>query len=126
MTGQVAAGLRRAARRGARTAAFLGYFSLLFLRANLAVAWEIVTPGSGLAPAVVRLPLRSRTPLEIVSLAHLISLTPDTLVLEVDTAPPALLIHGMHAGDPATFLAGLTHLEDRLLAVLRPAGGGTR
>jgi multicomponent Na+:H+ antiporter subunit E len=126
VTGPVTARLRRAARRGARTVAFLGYYSLLFLRANLAVAWEIVTPGSGLAPAVVRLPLRSRTPLEIVSLAHLISLTPDTLVLEVAADPPVLLIHGMHAGDPATFLAGLTHLEDRLLAVLRPAGGGTR
>lgn len=126
MTGRVTAGLRRAARRGSRTAAFLGYFTLLFLRANLAVAWEIVTPGSGLAPAVVRLPLRSRTPLEIVTLAHLISLTPGTLVLEVAAEPPALLVHGMHAGDPAAFLAGLTHLEDRLLAVLRPAGGGTQ
>lgn len=104
----------------------MGYFSLLFLRANLAVAWEIVTPGSGLAPAVVRLPLRSRSPLEIVSLTHLISLTPGTLVLEVATAPPVLLVHGMHAGDPAVFLAALGGLEDRLLAVLRPAGGGAQ
>lgn len=126
MTGQVTARLRRAARRIARAAAFLGYFSLLFVRANLAVAWEIVTPGSGLAPAVVRLPLRSRTQLEIVSLAHLISLTPGTLALEVGTEPPVLLVHGMHAGDPAALVATLTSLEDRLLAVLRPAGEGPR
>ena len=123
MTGPVTARLRRAARRGAATIAFLAYFTLLFLRANLKVAWEIITPGSALAPAVVWLSLRSRTPLEITSLAHLITLTPGTLVLEAATEPPALLVHGMHAAGPAAFHAALTALEARLLAVLRPAGG---
>lgn len=123
MTGPLTARLRRAARRGSRAIAFLGYFSLLFLRANLKVAWEIITPGSGLAPAVVWLPLHSRTPLEITSLAHLITLTPGTLVLEAAAAPPALLVHGMHAADPGAFRAELADLETRLLAVLRPPGG---
>lgn len=123
MTGPVTVRLRRAARRGMRAAAFVGYFSSVFLRANLAVAWEIITPGSGLAPAVVWLPLRSRTPAEITSLAHLITLTPGTLVLEASSAPPALLVHGMHAADPAVFLGTLADLETRLLAVLRPPGG---
>ncbi|MGE5291109.1 MAG: Na+/H+ antiporter subunit E [Micromonosporaceae bacterium] len=123
MTGPVTARLRRAAHRGLQAIAFLGYFSLMFLRANLKVAREIITPGSGLAPAVVWLPLHSRTPLEITSLAHLITLTPGTLVLEARTAPPALLVHGMHAADPDAFLTALTGLENRLLGVLRPAGG---
>lgn len=125
MSRPLTAGLRRAAHRGWRAIAFLGYFSLLFLRANLKVAWEIITPGSGLAPAVVWLPLRSRAPLEITSLAHLISLTPGTLVLEAAADPPALLVHGMHAADPGAFLTALADLESRLLAVLRPAGGDT-
>lgn len=122
MTGRITARLRRAPLRTWRTVAFLGYYSRVFLLANLVVAREIVTPGSGLAPAVLELPLRSRTPLEIASIAHLIALTPGTLVLEVRTTPPTLFVHGMHASDPDRFLDRLTDLEERLLTVVRPAG----
>lgn len=97
-----------------RAVAFLGHYLRLFLVANAVVAWEILTPGSGLAPAVVELPLRARTTLEVTVLAYLILLTPGTLVLEV--RPDALLVHGMHATD---LLERLEDLQDRLLAVLR-------
>jgi multicomponent Na+:H+ antiporter subunit E len=117
---------RLALGRAVRAAAFAGYFTLLFLRANAAVVWEIVTPRSRLAPAVVWLPLRSRTAQEITTLAYLINLTPGTLVLEASEVPPVLLIHGMHAGDPAAFLATLAHLEDRMLGVARRPGGDAR
>lgn len=121
MTG--AGGVRRAAVRAARAAAFLGYYGRTFLVANLTVAWEIVTPGSGLAPAIVELRLRARTPFEIVAMAHLVALTPGTLVIEVRTDPPTLFVHGMHAADPGELLDTLGDLERRLLTVLRPAGG---
>jgi multicomponent Na+:H+ antiporter subunit E len=96
---------------------FLGHYTRLFLRANLTVAREIVTPGSGLAPAIVALPLRSETTLEVASIAHL---TPGTFVPEVHVNPTALFVHGMHAPDPDLFRAELIDLENRLLAGLRP------
>lgn len=122
MSGRVWRRLERAVVRSVRTVAFLGHYGRLFLMANLIVAREIITPGRGLAPAIVELPLRSRTRLEIASIAHLITLTPGTLVLEVRVNPPALYVHGMHAADPNRFRAQLTDLENRLLAVLRPEG----
>ncbi|MFB9838126.1 Na+/H+ antiporter subunit E [Actinoallomurus acaciae] len=124
MTGRPPPPARRAAVRAARAVAFLGHFTRLFLQANVTVAWEIITPGSGLAPAIVELPLRARTTLEVIVLAHLIMLIPGTLVIEARTDPPTLFVHGMHAPDPAYFIDRLHDLEDRLLAVLRPAGGG--
>lgn len=123
MNGRLPAMARRAAVRAARAAAFLGHFTRLFLRANATVAWEIVSPGSGLAPAIVELPLRARTTLEIAVLAHLIMLIPGTLVIEARTDPPTLFVHGMHAPDPDHVIDRLRDLESRLLAVLRPAGG---
>ncbi|AOT62171.1 MULTISPECIES: Na+/H+ antiporter subunit E [Streptomyces] len=119
-----AARLRRAAAVCGRAVPFLLYYGRYFLHANAVVAWEIVSPGSRLAPVITRLPLRSRTPWEIAALAHLVSLAPGTLVLEARTAPPELLVHGMHAEDPRRFLATLRDLEDRLLAVVRPAEAG--
>ncbi|MEV5743875.1 Na+/H+ antiporter subunit E [Microbispora rosea] len=106
--------------RGAR---FLVYYTRLFLWANVIVAWEIVTPGSGITPAIVSLPLRARTPAEITVLAHLITLTPGTIVIEAGDDPPALLVHGMHAGTVEDFRSRLRDLETRLLAVLRTHGG---
>lgn len=118
--------LRRAAVRSAAAVAFLGHFSRLFLRANAVVAWEIITPGCGLAPAIVALRLRCRTGWETAALAHLITLTPGTLVLEVRAEPPTLYVHGMHAADADHFLDQLADLEHRLLAVLRPGEGSRR
>ena len=123
MTGRFAARTRRAVVRTARAAAFLGSYTWTFLHANATVAWEIITPGSGLAPAIVELPLRARTRAEITVLVHLITLTPGTLVLQVRTDPPTLFVHGMHAPDPDHFIDQLRDLENRLLAILRPSEG---
>ena len=123
MSRTVTGPLRRAAVRSVRTAGFLLHYGRQFLWANAEVAREIATPGSTLAPAVVELPLRGHRPLETAALAHLISLTPGTLVLEVRADPPALLVHGMHAADRDHFRDQLADLENRLLAVTRPTGG---
>ncbi|HZG88777.1 MAG TPA: Na+/H+ antiporter subunit E [Pseudonocardia sp.] len=118
MSGPVA----RAARRARRIVAFAGWFGWQFLRANAVVAREILTPGQGLAPVIVEIELRCRTPLEIASTIALITLTPGTMALTLREDPPRLAVHGMHAADVEAFRAGLHELEDRLLAALRPVG----
>lgn len=113
---------RRAALRVWRTVVLVLFYTRFFLRSNVEVIVEVLTPGSGLAPAVVRLPLRSRTVLEIATMAHLISLSPGALVLEARADPPELYVHGMHVADPKGFLAELGGLEERLLGAMRPVG----
>lgn len=121
MTSATAAGLpRRTALRAYRIAAFAGHFAVRFLKSNVVIAWEILTPRSRLAPVIVELPLRCRTSPEISTFANLISLTPGTLTLEIVTDPPALYVHGTHAAEPEEFLDELRDLEDRLLAAWRP------
>ncbi|WP_157963845.1 Na+/H+ antiporter subunit E [Actinocorallia populi] len=114
--------LRRTVLRGRRTAAFAFFYARFFLRSNVEVVVEVITPGSGLAPAVVELRLRARTVLEVATMAHLITLSPGALVLEARADPPVLYVHGMHLADPEAFLAELGELEERLLRVMRPVG----
>ncbi|HWG97750.1 MAG TPA: Na+/H+ antiporter subunit E [Pilimelia sp.] len=111
----------RGVRRAGRLLRFAGYFGGRLVVANLVVAREILTPGSGLAPGIVDLPLRCRTPVETALLANLISLTPGTLTVAITGDPPTLYVHGMHAADPALFRRQLQEMEDRLLAAVRPA-----
>jgi multicomponent Na+:H+ antiporter subunit E len=115
---------RRAAVRTGRVLRFVLWFGWQFLRSNAAVAWEILTPGQQLEPAVVELELRCRTPLEIALMAGLVTLTPGTLALSTREDPPRMAVHGMHAGDVDAFRAQLRELEDRMLAALRPVGEG--
>lgn len=111
---------RRALARSRRIAVFAGHYLLRFLHANYEVAKEIVTPGRGLAPAIVEVPLRSRTAFEIASYMSLVSLTPGTVALALSEDRSRLAVHGMHARDPDGFRAELQTLEDEMLAAWRP------
>lgn len=113
---------RRTVIRTRRIVGFAIYFAWEFLLANVEVLREILSPRARSAPAIIAVPLRCRTSLEIVSLANLITLTPGTLTMEVAYEPATLYVHGMFVHDPAEFLASLHDLEARLLAVLRPVG----
>jgi multicomponent Na+:H+ antiporter subunit E len=113
---------RRALLRSRRVGVFAGAYLLRFLRANVEVAREIVTPGDGLAPAIVELPLSSRTPFEIATYMSLVSLTPGTVALALSEDRSRLVVHGMHAADPDAFRADLRELEQQMLAAWRPVG----
>ncbi|GIJ10111.1 Na+/H+ antiporter subunit E [Micromonospora andamanensis] len=122
MSGTVMTVVRRTTVRTRRVLRFAGYFAVRLVQANLAVAWEILTPGSALAPAVVRVPLRAATDTEVAAVALAVSLTPGTLTLGVHREPTAALsVHGMYAADPVAFRREVAELEWRLLAALRPA-----
>ncbi|MEU0078185.1 Na+/H+ antiporter subunit E [Micromonospora tulbaghiae] len=111
----------RLLRRTIRIMRFVGYFAVQLVQANLVVVREIVTPGSGLCPAIVRIQLRARTDDEIVWMVLFVGLTPGTLPLAIDRSAPALFVHGMHVHDETAFRLRLATLEDRLLSALRPA-----
>lgn len=119
--GETAAGpLRRALVRLWRLVALVGYFSYEFVVSNLMVLREIYRLRPRAAPALLEIPLRCRTRLEIVSLGNLVGLTPGTLTIEAVLDPPTLYVHGMFASDPAAFRQQLARLEDYLLGALRP------
>lgn len=100
---------------------FVVFFTWEFLRANWQVLQEVLRIRRTIEPALIEVPLRSRTALEIVSIANLTTLTPGTLTIEVAEDPPMLYVHGMFAGDPEAFAATVHRVENRLLAWMRPA-----
>ncbi|MFN3712102.1 MAG: Na+/H+ antiporter subunit E [Alcanivoracaceae bacterium] len=98
-------------------------FALFFLRemlkANLRVAWDVVTPTHHMRPAVIAVPLDARTEGEIALVANLISLTPGTLTLDISSDHKVLYIHVMYLDDLDEVRAQIKDFEARVLALLR-------
>lgn len=85
---------------------------------NIVVARHVITPRPRAVPGIVRVPLRSGRPGDMSMLTALVTLTPGTLVLEVERTPPALYVHGLDAGDPEVLRRQVQETESRMLAVL--------
>jgi multicomponent Na+:H+ antiporter subunit E len=99
---------------------FVLYFLWELLKANLRVAFDIVTPKHYMRPGILALPLDAETDMEITILANTISLTPGTLSLEVSADRKTLYIHHMYLSDLEQQKRGLKQgFERRLLRVLR-------
>jgi multicomponent Na+:H+ antiporter subunit E len=106
-------------RRVPRIAWYLVYFLYELVRANLRIAWEVVTPGFTMQAGIVRVPTRCETEWEVMMLANSISLTPGTLTLEVDTATNDLFVHALFVESREEFLEGIARMERYLLGAMR-------
>jgi multicomponent Na+:H+ antiporter subunit E len=100
----------------------LAIFLLELVRANLRVAMEVLAPGFRMTAGIIRVPTRTRTPLEVVVLANAISLTPGTLTLQVDEQDRVLYVHGLYVTSRSEFLRSIARIEDLVLDITRPRG----
>jgi multicomponent Na+:H+ antiporter subunit E len=82
---------------------FLGYFIVELFKANLRVAYEVITPRFNMRPAIVAVPLDIQSDIEITLLANLITLTPGTLSLDVSNDRRVLYVHSMFVTDIEAF-----------------------
>jgi multicomponent Na+:H+ antiporter subunit E len=101
--------------KGARLLRFGCYFVSILIRANLQVAWEIVTPSWKMSPRVIRYPIHDLTPAQITTFASAITLTPGTLSADLDEAGQNLYVHCMYAAEREEAVAQLDQLKARLM-----------
>ena len=107
-------------KKGPQLIGFAFYFAWEVVKANLQVAYEVVTPGNQMTPGIVAIPLDAKTDAEITMLANLITLTPGTLSLEVSADRRTLFVHALYIEDVERFKANIkSGLERRLLEVMR-------
>lgn len=99
---------------------FIFFFLYELIKANIEVAYDVITPKFHMTPGIVRVPLDAKTNLEITLLANLISLTPGTLSIDVSDDREVLYVHSMYISDKEEFIQGIKNgFEKRLLSILR-------
>jgi len=103
-----------------RAIGFVFFFLYELIKANVHVAYDVITPTFYMTPGIVRVPLDAKTDFEITLLANLISLTPGTLSLDVSEDRKVLYVHSMYVEDKEKFIEGIkSGFERRLLKLLR-------
>ncbi len=100
--------------------AFIFFFFYELFKANIQVAYDVITPKFYMKPGIVKVPLDAVTDIEISLLANLISLTPGTLSLDVSNDKKVLYVHAMYVSDKEKFIKSIKQgFEKRLLEILR-------
>lgn len=99
---------------------FFFYFLYELVKANLEVAYDVITPKFYMKPGIIGVPLDAQTDLEITLLANLITLTPGTLSLDVSEYRKILYVHAMYITDKDEFIHSIKNgFEKRLLELTR-------
>jgi len=99
---------------------FVFYFLYELIKANIHVAYDVITPTFYMKPGIVCVPLDVETDLEITLLANIISLTPGTLSLDVSNDKKVLYVHAMYIKDKEEFIKDIKNgFERRLLEIMR-------
>lgn len=111
--------LRGYTRRLPKLFAFIVFFIKELIRANLTVAFDVVTPVWHMKPGVIAYRLDAKTEVEITMVANFISLTPGTLSLDVSDDQRVLYIHAMFLDNEEELRESLKNLERRVLSILR-------
>ncbi len=82
-----------------RRIAFVLYFLWALLKANLRVAYDVVTITHYMRPAVIALPIGGKSDDEVALLANTITLTPGTLSLAISHDQKWLYVHTMYVDE---------------------------
>ena len=99
---------------------FVLFFLFELIKANIQVAYEVMTPTMHMKPGIVSVPLDVKSDLEITVLANLISLTPGTLSLDVSESRDLLYVHAMYVLDREEFIFSIKNgFERKVLELLR-------
>lgn len=93
---------------------FLAVYLKNLVRANIAVAYDIITPKHRMQPGIIRVPLKLETDFSILMLVNLITMTPGTMSLDISSDKTYLYIHAMYLKDKEKVVEEIKEMENRV------------
>ena len=100
---------------------YLGAFTWELLRANVDVAYRVLSPGMPIEPEVILIPLRVESDIAITVIANSITITPGTVTLDYDDETNALYVHGVDGRDPEAIADPIRTWENYALELFNEA-----
>lgn len=96
---------------------FVVVFGRELVRSNLQLARDLLRPSLPFEPGFIAFDIRDLDRTRTVVLAHLVSLTPGTLTVDLDDSGDTLYVHTLYAGDPDEVRRGIRRLADLIHGV---------
>jgi len=100
---------------------FFGTALWAIVRANIVVAWEVVTPANQIKEGVVAVNLHANHPTVITLVSHAIGLAPGTMVIDVEDQPDGsarMYVHVLHLREIEDVRREVLDLERLALAAV--------
>ena len=98
-------------------------YGWMVLTANAQVAWEVMTPGSKVREGIVAVRIVGQSDAVISALAHAISGTPGTLIVDVDQSNGTILyVHFLHLRSVEEARVEILELERMLIKAIGSDG----
>ncbi|MGK7392461.1 MAG: Na+/H+ antiporter subunit E [Candidatus Cyclobacteriaceae bacterium M2_1C_046] len=97
---------------------FIIFYLKRIVKANISVAYEVLTPQFKMKPAIIEVPLNIKKDHAILAMTNLISLTPGTLTLDISANRDKLYIHSMFVHDADIFMKDIEQLEKHIQKLL--------
>ncbi len=96
------------------------------VRSGAVVAWQVVRHGRRTSAAIVEVPLRVDSDLLITAVAEITTMTPGTLVAEIDRGRRRLYVHALPVDDEQDLVRRKNAVQGVERRVTRAVGAGRR
>lgn len=93
---------------------FMVFYLQNFIKANLSVAHDVLTPTHLMKPGIIQVPLGLQSDLEILMLNNLITMTPGTICIDISKDKSIIYVHAMYIKNKEALLKELKTLEYRI------------
>lgn len=96
-------------------------FLFQVVTSGLTTAWSIVRPGRRPTPGLIRMRYDNLSEFGVTVMGCMITLTPGTTTIDIDTERKELLLHLLDAGNPERTIAKIRRQFERPLQRMYPA-----
>ncbi|MCF8346412.1 MAG: Na+/H+ antiporter subunit E [Bacteroidales bacterium] len=75
---------------------FTGYYLFSIVKANLYLAWDVLTPKMLINPGIITIKLMLESKSALLLFSNLVSMTPGTLVIDLDPEKNEAVVHVLY------------------------------
>lgn len=97
-----------------RLVLFVLFYMQKFIKANLSVAYDVLTPKHLMKPGIIEVPLEVKSDLEILILNNLVTMTPGTICIDIDDEKSTMYVHAMYIENRESMLEEVKALENKI------------
>ena len=99
---------------------FIGFYLYSLIKANLLLAWDIVTPKDLHNPGIITIKLEIQQEGGLLLFCNLVSRTPGTLVIDLEKETKEAVVHILYSNKELQIRKELRSIESRIKKIIDP------
>jgi multisubunit Na+/H+ antiporter MnhE subunit len=93
---------------------FIGFYIFSVIKANLYLAWDVLTPEMHMNPGIINIKLELESKSALLLFSNLVSMTPGTLVIDLDPDKNEAAVHVLYLRDEKKIRSDIYEIQCRI------------